>query len=314
MSRPYKKPIYLIYILCTALLFGGCFSGGETLYIGTGGTSGVYYEIACAVTDVLGGESGGYKLMPLATEGSAVNIGLMKDGVAQMAVVQGDIAHYANSGMAMFSSPDSGFSAVAALYSEAYHIVAMHGIKTIEQLEGKQIGIGAEGSSISYGARQILGIYNIWDDNTTLKNMSTQESVAAFEKGDLDAFICVGETPVQVLADLSPRVSFTLLEIDNARADSIIWANPFYAKYEISDGFYESVTDPVKSVAVKALLVVSNELSEDMVYNLTKELFDKSGSLQLDKPIFVDPQYSTQGFSVPLHIGAERYYKEIGVR
>jgi len=314
MSRPYKKHICLIYILSISLLSSGCFSGGETLYIGSGGTSGVYYEIADAVAAVLGGESGGYELMPLATEGSAVNIGLMKDSTAQLAIVQGDIAHYANSGVSMFSSADSGFSVIAALYSEVYHVVAMHGINTIEQLEGKRIGIGTEGSAISYGAKQILGIYNIWNDNTILKNMSTQESIAAFEKGDLDAFICVGEAPVQALAALSPRVGFTLLEIDTARADSIIWANPFYVKYEISDGFYDSVTDPVKSVAVKALLVASNELSEDMIYKLTKELFDKSGSLNLDKPIFVDPQYATQGFSVPLHIGAERYYKEIGVR
>lgn len=306
-----------IALLSTALL-SACGSKGNSVNLATGGNTGTYYSFGTAVGQILGSKAG-VSFNIQSTGASKANIQLIDAKEVDMAIVQNDVMDYAYNGTDLFAADGAvkGFSAMAAVYAEVVQIVAdpASGIETIADLKGKNVSVGDAGSGVEFNAKQILEAYGITFNDINKQNLSFAASADAFKDAKIDAFFCTAGAPTTAIMDLVTSKDIKILGVDEATADKLISAHPFYTAYDIPAGTYKGVDEDIRTVAVKATFIVSNELSEDLVYKLTKALFENKDAIASAhaKGKELDPQYAVDGISIPFHKGAEKYFKEIGI-
>ncbi|HHU22811.1 MAG TPA: TAXI family TRAP transporter solute-binding subunit [Clostridiales bacterium] len=327
-----RKAISIIsLVLILTLVFSACGksgSGGDkdssgggssvSLKFATGGTTGTYYAFGGIISQVLQDNIEGLSATIHSSGASKANIFELVDGDADIALVQNDVAHYAYTGTDLFEADgaEQGFSIVAGLYAEVCQVVTTKNITSIDQLKDKRVSVGDTGSGTEFNAKQILEVYGISFDDIDKHNLSFGDSANALKDGKIDAFFCVAGAPTTAIVDLSTTNSINILEVDDEHAAQLKENYGFYSQYTIPGGSYKGVDQDVKTVAVKATLVASNKLSEDVIYSITKTLFEKKDDIAAghDKGKELSVENAVEGFSsVPFHPGAEKYYKEIGV-
>lgn len=314
-----KKSIVLIglsVLLVIAIGLTGC-GGKTTLKMATGGNTGTYYAYSSAVSQVLSEHISNLSFDVQVTGASKANIYLIADKEADIAIVQNDVMYYANKGIDLFDGESvTGFSAMAGCYAEVCQIVSKSNITSIADLKGKRVSVGDVGSGCEFNARQILDAYDITFDDITVSNLSFGDSATALKDDKIDAFFCVAGAPTTAIVELATSNKINLLEIDNEHAEKLINDYPFYTKFDVPGGSYKDVNSKVQTVAVVATYIVSDDLDENLVYNMTKTLFEKAEQLAVAHPkgAELNPEYAVSGISIPIHPGALKYYKEIGVR
>ena len=165
-------------------------------------------------------------------------------------------------------------------------------------------------------ARQILAAYDLTFDDIQRQNLSFADSATAMQDGKIDAFFCTAGAPTTAITELATTSKIAILNVDGAAAARLIAEHPFYTPYTITvDKGYKGMEQDAVTVAVKATFIVSPSLSEELVYNMTKALFENKDEIAVghNKGTELDPAYAVEGVSVPFHPGAEKYFKEIGV-
>jgi TRAP transporter TAXI family solute receptor len=204
---------------------------------------------------------------------------------------------------------------MAGAYAEVCQVVAKGGISSIADLRGKRVSVGDIGSGVEFNARQILEAYGMTFDDIIVNNLSFGDSAAAFKDDKIDAFFCVAGAPTTAVVELATTNPINLLEIDDEHAAKLIDKYPFYTKFAVPAGTYKGVDADAQTVAVVASFIVSDDLSEDLVYKMTKALFENAEEITVGHPkgAELDPEYSLASISIPMHPGAEKYYKEIGL-
>lgn len=289
----------------------------QNLKFATGGTTGTYYAYAGVIANVLNSKLPNVQLNVQSTGASKANIFLIDDKEADIAVVQNDVMDYASKGTDLFEEDGAveSFSSAAALYAEVCQIVSSGDITSIEDLKGKRVSVGDAGSGVEFNARQILEAYGITFDDIQVNNLSFGDSADALKDGKIDAFFCTAGAPTTAITELATTNSINLLGIDDEHAQALQENYSFYTQYTIPGGSYRGVDDDVVTVAVKATLIVSDDLSEDTVYELVKGIFENKDEITSShaKGAELDEQYAVEGVSVKFHPGAEKYFKEIGV-
>ena len=285
------------------------------LKMGAGGVSGMYYSYAGAISGVLQKRVEGLGITVMATQASKADILSVRDAELDMAIVQNDVCDYARRGASLFTEKVSGFSAITGLYAETVHIVAKPGVESLADLRGRSVSIGETGSGVECSALQILEACGLKAEDVKLLNLGFGESAEAFLNGEVDAIFCVTAEPNAAIAELAEKTDIVLLEIDDASAENLIAKYPFYTKAVISGSEYRDAGRIVRTVALRALLIVSDSLSEDVVYSMTKALFTFRGEVAAAHPKggYLNPASALEGVTVPLHPGAEKYYIEIGI-
>jgi TRAP transporter TAXI family solute receptor len=312
-----KKRFFFILsvLLAMSLIFSGC-GAKTTLKMATGGTTGTYYAYSGTVSQVLSQKVDNLSFDVQSTGASKANIYLVSDGEADVAIVQNDVMYYAANGTDLFDGEKvTGFSAMAGVYAEVCQIVSKSDITSIEDLRGKRVSVGDVGSGVEFNARQILEAYDITFDDITVSNLSFGDSATALKDDKIDAFFCVAGAPTTAITELATSNQINVLAVDDEHAAKLIEKYPFYTKFDVPGGIYKGVDSAVQTVAVVATYIVSDKLSEDLVYNMTKALFENSKEIAAGHPkgAELDPAYSVSSISIPIHPGAEKYYKEIGV-
>jgi TRAP transporter TAXI family solute receptor len=305
----------LSFLLIGLLFLSGC-GGTTTLKMATGGTTGTYYAYSGTVSQVLSEKIGNVSFDVQSTGASKANIYLISDKEADIALVQNDVMYYAHNGIDLFDGEKvSGFSAMAGCYAEVCQVVSRSDITSIEELRGKRVSVGDIGSGVEFNARQILEAYGMTFDDIIVNNLSFGDSATALKDDKIDAFFCVAGAPTTAIVELATTNQINLLEIDDEHAAKLIEKYPFYTKYDVPAASYKGVDSPVQTVAVVATYIVSDDLSEDLVYKMTKALFEHKDEIAIGHPkgAELDPAYAVSGISIPFHPGAEKYYKEIGV-
>ena len=310
-----KKILATILVLC--LVLSACSSGGESVKLATGGNTGTYYAYGTAMAKVLG-EKTGISFTVESTGASKANIQLIAAGEVQMAIVQNDVMAYAYNGTDLFTGEGTkDFLSMAGLYTEVCQIIAnpASGITSIEDLRGKRVSVGDAGSGVEFNAAQILSSYGITFDDIKKQNLSFAASADAIKNNQIDAFFCTAGAPTTAITELATTNSITVLEVDEAHAAQLQSDYPFYVRFPIPANTYGGVTEEKWTVAVLATLIVSDKLSEDTVYKLTKALFENQPELLVAhaKAAELNPESAVQSITVPFHPGAEKYYNEIGV-
>jgi len=313
-----KKRTLIAAVLFIALAVISCKGKTEIvrLRMATGGTTGTYYAFGSAVAQILS-ENSGFAISVQSTGASKANIELIDSGDVDVAIVQNDTMDYAWRGLESFNGTKyNTFSAMAAVYAEVCQVVAgaSSGIKTVADLKGKTVSVGDAGSGTEINARHILDAYGITYSDITVQNLGVGPSADALRDNKIDAFFFTSGAPAAGITDLAASKDIVLVEIDDAHAAQLRNKYPSYTQYSIPAATYKGQNAAVKTVAIKATFIVSSKLSTDVVYNLTKALFEKKAQIEAAhaKGKELTLAYAVEGIPVPFHPGAEKYLKEVG--
>jgi TRAP transporter TAXI family solute receptor len=312
-----KKTLFLSMVMLAILAMGVYARGGtQQIRMATGGNTGTYYAYGSAVGQILT-EKTKFPITIQSTGASKANIQLIAAGEVELAIVQNDVMDYAYQGTELFNGEQTtAFSAMAGLYAEVCQIIAnpASGIRTVADLRGKNVSVGDAGSGVEFNARQILEAYGISFNDIGKQNLSFGASADALRDNKIDAFFCTAGAPTTAVVDLAIGKDIILLEIDDDHMAQLIQKYPFYTRFPVPAGSYRGVTQDVKTVAVKATFIVSKTLSDDVVYQLTKTLFESRDEIisAHAKGTELSPAYGVGGISIPFHPGAAKYFKEIG--
>ena len=284
--------------------------------LATGGTSGTYYAVGGAMQTVLNEKLALSDLTVTSTGASKVNVNMITDGEAEMAILQSDVISYAHTGTNTFADTGVEDSAlwIAGLYNETVQIIATPDITDVSQLRGKTVCMGDVGSGTRINAEQVLAAYGMTAADVNAVSGSFQDGVDGIKDGKVDAAFTVAGAPTTAITDLATANEFSLISLTDEALAYIAENFPFLVQDNLPAGTYNGIDEETKCVAVQAALVASKDVSEDVVYELLKAMFDNADSLKAAHAKFeyLDAAYAAKG-TVPLHPGAEKYYKEIGI-
>ena len=249
MKKAMKKMI-MAGALCIAgaALIAGCGDSGSSagggkqfLNIATGGTAGTYYPLGGALAELLNQNIKGMNASAQSTGASVANVNMLKDGSVDIAFIQNDIAYYAANGKEMFKDNKvENIRGIAALYPETVQFVttADKGIKSIADLKGKKVAVGASGSGAEANARQILGAYGLTYDDIDVQYLSFGEAADALKDGNVDVGVVVAGFPTAAIQDLAANKSAALVNIDAEHADKLMKQYPYFTKITVPKGTY----------------------------------------------------------------------------
>ena len=289
---------------------------GETVTLATGGTSGTYYAYGGVMQTTLNPLLTTGQLNVTSTGASSANILEVADGNAQMSILQSDVLSYAHSGTDLFTEAETSSQWVAGLYNETVQITAKGGITSVDQLKGKAVCVGDQGSGTEFNAYQVLEAYGMTADDIKVVHANFGEASEMLKNGQIDAAFTVAGAPTTAITELATSgMDFSLVSLDQEHVDALHEKYPFLVQENLPAGTYEGVDTETICVAVEAALVASTDMSEDAVYELTKTMFENLEELGTSHAKFqlVSAEKAAENGSVPMHPGAEKYYKEIGL-
>lgn len=285
----------------------------EYLSFLTGGTSGTYYPLGGAIAKIILDETG-IQADAVSSNASADNIIALQDGEAEIAFTQTDVAAYAAEGINAFDEPVETVLGLGSLYPETIQIVTLadSGIETVEDLKDKKVSVGAPGSGTYINAEQILEAYGMTMDDINAQNLDFGESAGGIKDGNIDAAFITAGTPTGAVEELQATSEVNIVPVEAEKAEALIEKYPYYALDTVPEGTY-GLKEDVDTVAVLAMIVVTDDLSEDTVYDMTKALYEHSDDIAHAKSEFISIDNALDGIGIDLHPGAKKYYEEEGL-
>ena len=312
-----KRIISIMLAVVLGLTLAACGNAGTRMTMGTGGTSGTYYGYGGVLGQYITNNAG-VNVTVVSTDGSKANIQGIAAGNYQLGTVQSDVMSYAWDGTRAFEKEGKvdSFRTVAGLYAEAVQLVTMDpAIKSVADLKGKSVSIGAPGSGVYFNAVDVLAAAGLTEADIKAQYQSFADSADALKDGKIDAAFIVAGAPTPAITELCSTNDAYLVPIDGEVAEKMMAACPFYTVYNVPAGTYNGQTEDVKTVTVKATLIVSASASEEDVYKLTAAIFDNIEAITAEngKGAELSLENATSGMTVPFHKGAAKYFAEKGV-
>lgn len=301
--------------------------------IATGGTVGTYFPIGGLIASALsnppgsrlcddGGSCGvpGMVATSMASSGSVANVASIASGSAQSGFVQSDIAYWAYTGTAIYEGRPKvdSLRAIANLFPESVHLVVRKGsgIKTVRDLRGKRVSLDEPGSGTLVDARLILAAYGMSEQDFKPQYVPAQRVADSFKDGTIDAFFNVSGWPQSSIVDLAGTVGMELVPIDGPEAERLTKQYSFFSSDEIPEEAYKGARG-VRTVSVHALWLTSAKQPAPLIYQVTAALWNANTRKLLDsghvKGQVIRLQSALTGVGIPLHDGAEKFYKEQGL-
>lgn len=312
MKKVLSVLLALVMVLSLAACSGSSNKSANLRFV-TGGEAGTYYAFGSVLAQHATNNAG-IKVTGLVGNGSQSNVNELREGTAELAFCQSDVMAYAYSGTNLFSEAITNFSTVAALYTEQVQIVTIDpSIKTVADLAGKKVSIGAAGSGVYFNAMDILGVYGLTENDIVPTYQSFGDSADALKDGKIDAAFIVAGAPTNAVVDLSTTKAVSLVSIDAEHIDKLLASSPYYAKCTIAADTYNMAEDAT-TVGVGAVILARNDVSEDAVYAFVKDIFDNAANLTSSHAKYaeISLEYGSSITSVPYHAGAAKYFSEKG--
>lgn len=303
--------------MALGLNFSAAAGAQEFINVLTGGTSGVYYPLGVALSEIYGDTIEGARTQVQATKASVENLNLLQQGRGEIAFALGDSVKLAWEGEteAGFPGKLDKLRGIAAIYPNYIQIVASEesGIKTLEDLKGKSLSVGAPASGTELNTRAIFEAAGMsYDDLGKIEYLPFAESVELIKNRQLDATLQSAGLGVASIRDLASSVAITVVAVPPEVVEKI---GAPYISATIPAGTYEGQDEDVQTAAVGNMLVTHADVSEETAYQMTKQLFENLDRLTAAHAAAkaIKLETALDGMPVPLHPGAERYYKEQGL-
>ena len=317
MSR-FIRASALAAVAATSLVFAQTSAkADEFINILTGGTSGVYYPLGVALSKIYGEKIEGARTQVQSTKASVENLNLLQQGRGELAFSLGDSVKLAWDGDAEagFKAPLDKLRGIAAIYPNYIQIVASQesGIKTLADFKGKSLSVGAAKSGTELNARAIFAAAGMsYVDLGKTEYLPFAESVELMKNRQLDATLQSAGLGVASIKDLATSVAIQMVAVPEETAAKI---GAPYVAVKIPAGTYAGQEEDVSTVAVVNFLITHSDVSDETAYQMTKQLFENLPDLQAahNAAKQIKLEGALEGMPVPLHPGAERYYKEKGL-
>jgi uncharacterized protein len=309
-----------------ALLATGVASAQEEQFItiGTGGVTGVYYPTGGAICRLVNKDRAehGIRCSVEATGGSVYNVNTMRQGELDMGVVQSDVQYNALKGEGeefQDAGPFEDLRAVFSVHPEPFTVVARadSGIETFDDLKGKRVNVGNPGSG-QRSTMEVLMDAKGWtmDDFPLASELKSAEQSQALSDNNVDAIVFTVGHPNGSIQEATTTLDARLIPVSGPEVDQLVESNPYYSKATIPGGMYRGTDKDVETFGVKATFVSSAAVPDEVVYAVTRAVFENFDDFKKLHPAFANLQKEdmvTEALSAPLHPGAEKYYKEAGL-
>ncbi|NPV71161.1 MAG: TAXI family TRAP transporter solute-binding subunit [Firmicutes bacterium] len=328
MRKPVAALLALSMVCFVLSGVGGCTkpaekpkeqSGPLRLSIATGGVAGVYYPLGGAIASVINTKMKNANCSVETTGGSVANIHLIKGGSANLAFSAANVFYDAVKGIGAFKDQKvESARAILSLYPEAVQIVTLadSGIKTVNDLKGKKVAVGDMGSGTELMAREILKLYGMTYDDITEDYLGFSEAANGLKDRTIAAGFIWAGVPTAGIMDLTSQNKISLVQIDEARINDLTQRLPYCTVMKIVGGTYKGLDTEVTTIAIPAILIGRADLSDEFVYSLLKAIFDNKKMLEQAhvRGKDISLQTALNGLKgIPLHPGAERFFKEAGL-
>lgn len=288
--------------------------------IATGGTGGTYYPLGGMLAQVISNNSdlGDKKISATAETGNAsvANATLLGRGAIESAFVAADVLDAAYNGKNQFDGKAiKNLRALGALYPETVQLVSQPGIKSFSDLKGKSISSGSPGSGQWQLLGDLLAAYGMERDDVKEDYSSFSQSAEKIKDGNLNASLITAGSPTSSIVELSNSHAVNIIPLTGAPIDKLRESQPYYAKTILPAGTYKGIDKDVETIAVRAIWGTHAGLSDDVAYAVTKALYENTDTLAKVhvKGKEITLQTALESISIPLHPGAERYYREKGL-
>lgn len=309
-----KKTLAILLALVMTI---ACASAMAELTFTTGGTSGTYYAFGGVLAQYVSDHTD-VAITAVAGEGSAANIDMLNMHFAQLGFVQSDVAYYAYNGIRFEQyegSPITSFTALAALYNETVQVVTCNPeIKSMEDLRGKNVSIGAAGSGVYFNAMDFLAAYDMTEADIVPQYLSFGDSAEALKDGKIDAAFVVAGAPTTAVVDLCTTKGAYLVGVDEEHIAKLKEMNGAYTECTIPGGTYEGIDEDVTTVAVKAIVIANDDVTEEEAYTIVSTIFENKDEIAAAhaKGAELDLEYASE-CGLPYHAGAAKYFAEKGI-
>lgn len=313
MKRVFASLCVLTILLCSSTAFAA-----ERLSFATGGTSGTYYPIGSAIASVISKNLKSIDVTAEATGASVANMKMMRSGEVDMMMGASNSTYGGYAGEHPFEGQSvTTIRGVMSLYPEIFQFVLLQnsGVSKIEELKGKKVAVGAPGSGTERTAKMILAAHGLTYEDINPQYLNFGEAITSLKDRLVDCAIVGAGVPTSAVMDASTLLAIDILSLSEDKIPALLKDRPYLAVYTIPAGTYKSVNVEVKAAGSPALWSVRHDLSEELVYNMLKTVFDNlsfvAESHAQAKTITLESALTAM--SVPLHPGAAKFYKEKGI-
>lgn len=319
-----KKAFLIAVLMLLVITMGAPAFARQFVTIGTGGVTGVYYPTGGAISRMINQKAKQYNIKATveSTAGSVYNINAVLSGDLEFGVAQSDRQFQAINGMAEWSETGAqkDLRAVFSIHPESITLIASvaSGIQAVGDLVGKRVNIGNPGSGQLQNSKDILQAYRIDLDQIKAEQVKAVEAPGLLQDEKIDAFFyTVGHPNGNIKEATSGRIKVRIVPIKGKGIDALLTKYPYYANAIIPKKFYPSADNEgdVDSIGVKATFVTSKNLDQNIVYAITKEVFDNLDDFKKLHPAYavLTEENMLKGLSAPIHKGALKYYRETGL-
>ncbi|MDC0611789.1 TAXI family TRAP transporter solute-binding subunit [Vibrio sp.] len=315
--------ILTVSAFAATLCGAGAVNAQEFITIGTGSVTGVYYPTGGAICKLVNKERKTHDIRCSveSTGGSIYNVNTIRSGELDFGIVQSDWQYHGYNGTSAFAEqgPYKKLRAVFSLHTEPFNVIARtdSDINSVKDLAGKRVNIGNPGSGDRATMQVVMDAMG-WNLDTfkLASELKGSERSQALCDNKIDAFIYMVGHPNGSIKEATTSCDAKLVPVTGPEIDKIVGDNPYYTYTNVPAGMYRGTDQDVKSFGVAATLVTSSDVSDDVVYNVTKAVFENFDTFKRLHPAFANLKKEDMvkaGLSIPLHPGAIKYYKEVGL-
>lgn len=319
-----KNYSYLLISLCAIVLMIFCLGTEKAegkakfISIATGGTGGVYYPYGGGLAEIWTRHVPGVQAVAEVTGASVENTRLVHRGESLIGEIMNDVAYQAYFAEDRFKGKPQKILAMFQMYPHHYHIVALKGsgIKTVYDLKGKRVSVGAPGSGTEFKTNLVFKVLGISYSDFKVHRLSFTEQANALKDGTIDVGIWDVAAPTSSIMDLATTRDIVIISFSDEDIKKIVQAYPFYSPYILPPGVYKGQDYPVKNPSVWNTVICNADMPEDLVYKLTKAVFQNRDYLEKIHPFakYTTPENAINASPIPLHPGAIKYYRELGLK
>lgn len=324
-----KLTLLILFIMVFSLAVSGCggnndtsgeAGGGETAEItfATGGAGGPMHTIGSAICTVWNDNLDNVNATNSSTASSVVNCNMVNEGKAEIAFTMSDVAYLGSKGDEMFKKSLDNMMGLTSLHTNYVQLITKKnsGIKSVAELKGKRVGVGAPGSGTEFNARCILEAAGMsYDDLEKADYLSYAETCEQLGNDNIDAGFLTGGLPIAAISEVATTHDIDIIPIDSEIIKKLNEKYPIYFEDEIPGDLYKGVSEPVKTAALKNYIIINKDVDEELAYDLIKTMHENWDQIQQCHSGMknVTPEMAVDRMEIPLHPGVEKYLKEKGI-